>query len=195
MSARPRRSGRRSRRPRSARCLAPPGPASPLAVHAQRRAAGLLAVGGQGLGRSPPPRSAQAYCMSMPARQPFSRWVTDPCVISYRQFQPGGSTREDFLQRRPRPQLVPQAIAAQALRPASPLAASSAPRQRTGQYPPALENFRPGRGGLPVHVANVCRSTPPAAGLQGPIPRTSRGQTIKRPDRLLAIRPLTCTFW
>ena len=31
--------------------------------------------------------------------------------------------------------------------------------------------------------------------LGGKISRTSRGQKIKRPDPLLAIRPLTCTYW
>src|SRR5215470_8719031 len=42
----------------------------------------------------------------------------------------------------------------------------------------------PGRWGGVCPLAEVGRSTPPAAGLHGPILRTNRGQTIKRPDRL-----------
>ena len=43
--------------------------------------------------------------------------------------------------------------------------------------------------------ADPCQSLVPPAALEGPIPRTSRGLTIKRPGCRLAIGPLTCISW
>jgi hypothetical protein len=40
--------------------------------------------------------------------------------------------------------------------------------------------------------ADPCQSPAPRAALQGQIPRTNRGQPIKKPDCRLAIGPLTC---
>src|ERR1039457_738065 len=59
----------------------------------------------------------------------------------------------------------------------------------------------PGRAGTTgddprtPHDDIFCRSRTPAAALEGPIPRTNRGLTIKKPGRRLAIGPLTCTSW
>jgi hypothetical protein len=43
--------------------------------------------------------------------------------------------------------------------------------------------------------ADACQSRTGRAMLRGQIPPTNRQRMIKRPDRLLAIRPLTCTSW
>ena len=47
----------------------------------------------------------------------------------------------------------------------------------------------------PSSDANAYQSRTGRAALRGEIPRTNRGQTIKKPDRLVAIRLLTCTYW
>jgi hypothetical protein len=52
----------------------------------------------------------------------------------------------------------------------------------------------PGRR-APGSDADACRSRAGRAMLRGQIPPTNRQRMIKRPDRLLAIRPLTCTYW
>jgi len=88
-------------------------------------------------------------------------------MISYRLSQ-GGSHTGDPLRRRSRRNLPQQAIAAQALRPTtSPLTASWAPATTPGPVSACTENFKPRSRRPAVHEANACRSTPPAAGLQG----------------------------
>lgn len=70
-------------------CLAPTGPS--VSSSGPRSAGGCATAGGRRPGPgwgSPPPRSAQAYCMSLPG-SPSGAGDRDPCMISYRQSSPG----------------------------------------------------------------------------------------------------------
>ena len=71
-----------------------------------------------------------------------------------------------------------------------PLHSARGPGKRTGSNPGTAP-----RAHSAAEDADPCQSLVPPAALEGPIPRTSRGLTIKRPGCRLAIGPLTCTSW
>jgi hypothetical protein len=92
------------------------------------------------------------------------------------------------------PKRVSQMITQNPLNLSELLNAFPAGRQRARPGHPATSTCKPTTAHrTPDSDADACHSRPGRTALRGKIPWTNRGQTIKGPTAISAIRPLTCT--